>query len=149
MFEKIAHRENQQPSSYVGIPNMEKVQRSSRKGVGSSDPKRRASRKMDDDMIFSCMRMQAAVKSGAWLTPMCENNVIEQTNIESQEWDNAKSDVAHFFGEDTVAEAIVCPEEVRGKIPGDYGRSRGIAWLTNTLNRVAECLFGAEPVFAV
>lgn len=53
---------------------------------------------------------------------------IEQTNIASQAWTNTKSDVAHFFGEDTVAEAIVCPEEVRGKIPGDYGRSRGIAW---------------------
>lgn len=53
---------------------------------------------------------------------------IEQTNIASQAWTNSKSDVAHFFGEDTVAEAIVCPEEVRGKIPADYGRSRGIAW---------------------
>ncbi len=53
---------------------------------------------------------------------------IEQTNIAGQAWTNSKSDVAHFFGEDTVAEAIVCPEEIRGKIPGDYGRSRGIAW---------------------
>ena len=25
-------------------------------------------------------------------------------------------------------EAIVIPEELRGKIPDDYGRSRGIAW---------------------
>jgi N4-gp56 family major capsid protein len=53
---------------------------------------------------------------------------IEQTNIASEGWTNAKSDKAHFFGEDTVAEAIVCPEEIRGKIPGDYGRSRGVAW---------------------
>ena len=30
--------------------------------------------------------------------------------------------------EDTVAEAIAVPEEVRGKIPSDYGRSRGVAW---------------------
>lgn len=30
--------------------------------------------------------------------------------------------------EDTVAEALVVPEEVRGKIPSDYGRSKGIAW---------------------
>jgi len=36
--------------------------------------------------------------------------------------------VAFFFGEDTVAEAIAIPEEVRGKLPGDYGRDRGIAW---------------------
>ncbi|MDD5084201.1 MAG: hypothetical protein PHT88_04740 [Candidatus Moranbacteria bacterium] len=30
--------------------------------------------------------------------------------------------------EDTVAEAIAVPEEMRGKIPTDYGRSKGIAW---------------------
>jgi len=53
---------------------------------------------------------------------------IEQTNIASQAWSNSKSDVAHFFGEDTVAEAIVIPEEIRGKIPTDFGRSKGIAW---------------------
>ncbi len=53
---------------------------------------------------------------------------IEQTNIASAGWTNAKSDVAHFFGEDTIAEAIVIPEEIRGKIPTDYGRSKGVAW---------------------
>ena len=43
-------------------------------------------------------------------------------------WDNGKSSWAFFFGGDTVAEAIVIPEEMRGKIPTDYGRSRGISW---------------------
>lgn len=43
-------------------------------------------------------------------------------------WSTALSDWAFFFGQDTVAEAIVIPEEIRGKIPGDFGRSRGIAW---------------------
>jgi N4-gp56 family major capsid protein len=43
-------------------------------------------------------------------------------------WDNAKSSWAYFFGDDTVAEGIVVAEEMRGKIPGDFGRSRGIAW---------------------
>lgn len=43
-------------------------------------------------------------------------------------WDNAASSWAFFFGADTVAEAIVIPEEMRGKIPGDYGRSKGVAW---------------------
>jgi len=43
-------------------------------------------------------------------------------------WTNAKSDWIVFFGEDTVAEAVAVPEEIRGKIPGDYGRDRGIAW---------------------
>jgi len=43
-------------------------------------------------------------------------------------WNNGDSDWAFFFGEDTVAEAIVVPEELRGKIPTDYGRSKGIAW---------------------
>ena len=53
---------------------------------------------------------------------------IEQTNIAKAAWSNAKSDWAFFFGEDTVAEGIAVPEEVRGKIPSDYGRSKGVAW---------------------
>lgn len=53
---------------------------------------------------------------------------FEQTAISSESWTNGVSDAAYFFGEDTVAEAIVCPEEVRGKIPTDYGRSKGVAW---------------------
>lgn len=43
-------------------------------------------------------------------------------------WDNGKSSWAYFFGGDTVNEAIVIPEEIRAKLPGDYGRSAGIAW---------------------
>jgi hypothetical protein len=53
---------------------------------------------------------------------------VTQTNIPSEAWSNAKSDAAYFFGADTVTEAIAIPEELRGKIPDDYGRSRGIAW---------------------
>jgi N4-gp56 family major capsid protein len=43
-------------------------------------------------------------------------------------WSGGKSDWAIFFGSDTVAEAVAIPEEIRGKIPTDFGRSRGIAW---------------------
>lgn len=43
-------------------------------------------------------------------------------------WNNAASDWAFFFGEDTVAEGIAVPEEIRSKIPTDYGRSKGVAW---------------------
>jgi len=46
----------------------------------------------------------------------------------STEWNNNASSWAFFFGGDTVTEAIVIPEEIRAKIPGDYGRSHGIAW---------------------
>jgi N4-gp56 family major capsid protein len=62
---------------------------------------------------------------------------IEQTNIAkgtgtdgvtTTAWTNGKSDWIFFFGNDTVAEAIAVPEEMRGKIPSDYGRSKGIAW---------------------
>lgn len=62
---------------------------------------------------------------------------IEQTNVPSGNrnattgaftpWKNG-NDWAFFFGEDTVAEALVIPEEMRGKIPTDYGRGKGIAW---------------------
>jgi N4-gp56 family major capsid protein len=53
---------------------------------------------------------------------------FEQTTVASRAWTNAKSDEAFFFGEDTVIEAIVCPPEIRGKLPGDYGRDKGVAW---------------------
>jgi N4-gp56 family major capsid protein len=60
---------------------------------------------------------------------------IEQTNAAKgtgstadAAWTNSKSDWAFFLGEDTVAEAIAVPEEIRGKIPTDFGRSRGVAW---------------------
>jgi len=43
-------------------------------------------------------------------------------------WNNAKSSWALFFGSDTVIEAPAIPEEIRGKLPGDYGRDKGIAW---------------------
>jgi N4-gp56 family major capsid protein len=68
---------------------------------------------------------------------------IEQTNIakglgstgiatasggDMVQWTTGQSDWIFFFGNDTVAEAIAVPEEMRGKIPSDYGRSKGIAW---------------------
>jgi len=58
---------------------------------------------------------------------------IEQTNIAAGAAGTAgtawgTSDWCYFMGEDTVAEAIAIPEEIRGKIPTDYGRSRGVAW---------------------
>lgn len=53
---------------------------------------------------------------------------VEQTNIAKSAWTNAQSNWAFFFGQDTVAEGVVTPEEMRGMIPQDYGRSRGVAW---------------------
>lgn len=53
---------------------------------------------------------------------------VEQTNIASESWTNGASDAAYFFGEDVVNECCVVPEEIRGKIPDDYGRGKGVAW---------------------
>lgn len=62
---------------------------------------------------------------------------VEQTNIAKgtgtdgitvTPWTVGVSDWVFFFGNDTVAEAIAVPEEMRGKIPSDYGRSKGVAW---------------------
>lgn len=72
---------------------------------------------------------------------------IEQTNVAkggsvigtpAGAWVNGLSDWAVFCGEDTVAEAVAIPEEIRGKIPDDYGRGRGVAWLRNTYNAIVE-----------
>ena len=46
----------------------------------------------------------------------------------ADEWNNALSSWAFFMGGDTVTEAVVIPEEIRAKIPGDFGRSKAIAW---------------------
>ena len=47
-------------------------------------------------------------------------------------WDTATpagaGDWMFVFGEETVCEAVCTPEEIRAKIPDDYGRSKGIAW---------------------
>ena len=51
---------------------------------------------------------------------------FEQTVIASQGY--AVGDQAFFFGDDTVIEAIVVPPEIRGKLPGDFGRDKGVAW---------------------
>src|SRR5574337_1562926 len=53
---------------------------------------------------------------------------VEQTHITKEGWTGGVSNQAFFFGQDTVAEGIAIPEEMRGAIPTDYGRSRGIAW---------------------
>ncbi len=50
----------------------------------------------------------------------------EQTNIAAEGW--TFSDGIFFFGQDTVVEAFSIQEEIRGKIPTDFGRSRGVAW---------------------
>ena len=51
---------------------------------------------------------------------------IEQTHIDKDA--TTSTDWIFFMGKDTVAEAVVIPEEIRGKMPGDYGRSKGVAW---------------------
>jgi N4-gp56 family major capsid protein len=43
-------------------------------------------------------------------------------------WSNGLSDWIYYMGADTVADLMVVPPEVRGKIPSDYGRSLGMAW---------------------
>ena len=52
----------------------------------------------------------------------------KQTNVANEGWANAKSDASYFFGEDNVVEGVAITEEIRGKIPTDFGRDKGIAW---------------------
>lgn len=54
---------------------------------------------------------------------------VEETNILSNTIGNgATHGEAVFFGDDAVKEVIAVPEELREKIPTDYGRSQGLAW---------------------
>ena len=72
-----------------------------------------------------------------------ETRTIEQTMIQrggatdsttynaftdtADNWDTG-GDWVFFFGKDTVCEAVHTEEEIRAKLPDDYGRSKGIAW---------------------
>lgn len=57
-----------------------------------------------------------------------DSTTYDAINGVADAWNNAKSSWCFFFGGDTVVEAICIPEEIRAKVPGDYGRSKGIAW---------------------
>ena len=57
-----------------------------------------------------------------------DSTTFDPYNGVADAWNNAKSSWAYFLGGDTVNEAIVVPEEIRAKLPGDFGRSHGIAW---------------------
>jgi hypothetical protein len=46
----------------------------------------------------------------------------------AQAWTSGLSSWMFMLGGDTVTEAVCIPEEIRAKIPSDYGRSRGIMW---------------------
>ena len=43
-------------------------------------------------------------------------------------WTKGSSAPGYMFGSPTVRECVAVPEEIRVKIPTDYGRSQGIAW---------------------
>lgn len=56
---------------------------------------------------------------------------VRQSNIpvlSGQTGNNALGTAAYFFGADTVTEVFAEPLQLRGKIPDDYGRSKGIMW---------------------
>ncbi len=60
-----------------------------------------------------------------------QTNVVKGRStdgITGTAWSTGLSDWIFFFGEDTVVEGIAIPEEIRAKIPGDYGRSKGVAY---------------------
>lgn len=46
----------------------------------------------------------------------------------SDPWNNALSDWCFFMAADTVIEVDCVLEEIRAKLPGDYGRAKGMAW---------------------
>lgn len=59
------------------------------------------------------------------VTPFSANNIYQAV---ADPWNNAKSSWAIFFGADTFIEAPSVPEEIRSKLPQDYGRDHGVAY---------------------
>ena len=77
---------------------------------------------------------------------------VEQTHIAAEAtatWDagGTVSDAAYFFGADTVIEAFAIPEEIRGKIPTDFGRSRGIAWYAELGYGIAQTALAEARIY--
>ena len=56
--------------------------------------------------------------------------IIKETNASRRTLSAASSYNGELvvFGSDPVVEGVAQPEEIRAKIPEDYGRSKGIAW---------------------
>jgi N4-gp56 family major capsid protein len=54
--------------------------------------------------------------------------IVEETNSLSNAVGTSSNGEAVFFGDDAVKEVVAIPEELREKIPTDYGRSQGLAW---------------------
>lgn len=52
-----------------------------------------------------------------------ENHVLSNTQS-----DGSTNGEAIFFGGDAVMEGVAIMEELRAKVPTDFGRSRGVAW---------------------
>lgn len=72
---------------------------------------------------FRLIEQNSVPKGGA-----VDSTTFDPVQGVADAWNNAKSSWAYFFGEDTVTEAVCIPEEIRAKLAGDYGRSKGIAW---------------------
>lgn len=72
---------------------------------------------------FRLIEQNSIPKGGA-----VDSTTFDPVQGTADAWNNAKSSWAFFFGEDTATEAICIPEEIRAKLAGDYGRSKGIAW---------------------
>lgn len=54
-----------------------------------------------------------------------QTNIIPATGMSAQDQTGSGT---FFFGADTVTEVWSQPLQLRGKLPGDYGRSKAIAW---------------------
>jgi hypothetical protein len=72
---------------------------------------------------FRFIRQNHIPKGGA-----ADSATFDPLTRTADAWNNGLSSWAFFLGRDTCAEAVLIPEEIRGKLPGDYGRDKGIAW---------------------
>ena len=53
---------------------------------------------------------------------------MEETNVLNSLVDTSYKGEAIFFGADPMIEGVAVAEEMRSKIPTDYGRDKGLAW---------------------
>lgn len=61
-----------------------------------------------------------------------DSTTFKPETMTADPWNNGKSSWAVIFGADTVMEAPVIPEEIRGRVSSDFGRLHAIAWYAMT-----------------
>lgn len=112
------------PKSAATKAKMSLAQLGNTKGVGEKN----GNAKLTTEKAVEIMKM---ISKGLSLNKIAEIFGVSKSTIwkvkDGRAWRHATTNFRNKPA-DTITEAVSVPLEIRGKIPDDYGRSKGIAW---------------------